>query len=325
MQGFRKIDTDRWEFANEGFLRGKRHLLKNIQRRKSPGSQHTGSSSGSSSAVEGEVEKLRMEKRAMMQEVIELQQQHRGTVQHMEAVNEKLQAAEQRQKQMVSFLAKVFQNPKVLSRLQQMKEQRGITSPRTMKKFVKHQPHNPEPSMEGQIVKYKPELEETGVNMSVGSDSIPFSDELEMTEQLLITEDLAGEGVFGLETKDPTFKGKNIASSPPEAMPEYLVSFPDESGKEKNTPELVSAELESIMVKEEEVWSMGFEASAGLPSSSHEFWGNLGSYTDSAISDMWDIDPLHATTISGIDQWLGDDSPYGQPEPRDDTSKKSDH
>ncbi|XP_019179577.1 PREDICTED: heat stress transcription factor A-3 isoform X3 [Ipomoea nil] len=315
MQGFRKIDADRWEFANEGFLRGKRQLLKHIQRRKSPGGggcsqQHTG-------GVEGEVEKLRKEKRVMMQEVIELQQQQRGTVQHMEAVNEKLQAAEQRQKQMVSFLAKVFQNPKVLARLQ---EQRTIAaSARTMKKkFVKHQPHNnPEPSMEeGQIVKYKPQVvEETNMSTSM---PMPFSDE----HEYLAEEE---EGVFGL---DPIFKGKNVASSPP---PEYLVSFPGdqcESGKENNIPELVPAELESIMVKEEEIWNMGFQASAGMPSSSHELWGNLGSsYTDIAISDMWDIDPLHTTTSSGIiEQWLGDDSPLAQPQPqpRDDNSKKSD-
>ncbi|KAL0344754.1 UNVERIFIED_CONTAM: Heat stress transcription factor A-3 [Sesamum radiatum] len=144
--GFRKIDTDKWEFANEGFIRGQRHLLKNIQRRKAPHSQQIGSSSGSSdeaakAAMEGEIERLRKERSSMMQEVVELQHQQRGTFQHMEMVNEKLQAAEKWQKQMVSFLGKIFQNPSFLARLRETGEQKGITSPRTMRKFVKHQAH----------------------------------------------------------------------------------------------------------------------------------------------------------------------------------------
>lgn len=344
IQGFRKIDADRWEFANEGFLRGKRHLLKYIQRRRS---HQAGSSSGSSAeggkGTMDEIEKLRKEKSLMMQEVIELQQQQRGTVQQMETVNEKLQAAEHRQKQMVSFLAKVFQNPTFLDRLQQMKEQGKITSPRTMRKFIKHQPHDPsreESSMEGQIVKYRPDFQDRATYFE-SSDFNPFADQqlpetglgaeamsskggtvasegLTMAHELLKSPDQVIEGASNFNPEDSHFKGKNIASPQLEVMPEYFSSFPEELGKEKNIAGFSTPGIDS-MVKEEEVWSMGFEASAGMSSAGAELWGSLSNYVpdfgvSSGLSDLWDIDPLQAAGSSGVDNWPDDESPFGQSE-----------
>ncbi|MCD7468630.1 heat stress transcription factor [Datura stramonium] len=344
IQGFRKIDADRWEFANEGFLRGKRHLLKNIQRRKS---HQAGSSSGSSAeagkAAVDEIEKLKKEKSLMMQEVVELQQQQRGTVQQMEAVNEKLQAAEQRQKQMVSFLAKVFQNPTFLARLQQMKEQGKITSPRTMRKFIKHQPHDPrqeESSMEGQIVKYRPDfqdlatsfessdfnpvvdqqLPETGLGveaMSSKGDTVA-SKGLIMAHELLKSPDRVIEGASNFNPEGSHFKGRNVASPQLELIPECYASFPEELGKEKNISGFLAPGIGS-MVKEEEAWSLGFEASAGMSSTGAELWGSLSNYVpdfgvSSGLSDLWDIDPLQAAGSSGVDNWPDDESPFGQSE-----------
>ncbi|KAH0637848.1 hypothetical protein KY289_037763 [Solanum tuberosum] len=343
--GFRKIDADRWEFANEGFLRGKRHLLKNIQRRKS---HQAGSSSGSSAeAGKGtmdEIEKLRNEKSLMMQEVVELQQQQRGTVQQMESVNEKLQAAEQRQKQMVSFLAKVLQNPTFLARVRQMKEQGEITCPRTMRKFVKYQPHGPDgvgsSSMEGQIVKvrsdfqdlaacfespdFNPVVDQQLPETGLGAEAMPFeggtvaSEGLTVAHELFNCSDREIGGASFFNPEGSHFKGKNVASLQLEVMPEYFASFPEEMGKEKNISGFSSPAIGS-MVKDEELWSMGFEASAGMPSAGTELWDSLSSYVpdfgvSSGLSDLWDIDPLQAAGSSGVDKWPADGSPFGQSE-----------
>ncbi|KAK4730811.1 hypothetical protein R3W88_023799 [Solanum pinnatisectum] len=343
--GFRKIDADRWEFANEGFLRGKRHLLKNIQRRKP---HQAGSSSGSSAeAGKGtmdEIEKLRNEKSLMMQEVVELQQQQCGTVQQMESVNEKLQAAEQRQKQMVSFLAKVLQNPTFLARVRQMKEQGEITGPRTMRKFVKHQPHGPDgvgsSFMEGQIVKVKSEFQDLAAcfespdfnpvvdqqlpETGLGAEAMPFeggtvaSEGLTVAHELFNCSDRERGGASFFNPEGSHFKGKNVASPQLEVMPEYFASFPEEMGKEKNISGFSSPAIGS-MVKDEELWSMGFEASAGMPSAGAELWDSFSSYVpdfgvSSGLSDLWDIDPLQAAGSSGVDKWPADGSPFGQSE-----------
>ncbi|XP_057460073.1 heat stress transcription factor A-3-like [Actinidia eriantha] len=347
--GFRKIDTDKWEFANESFLQGKKYLLKSIQRRKSPqGSQigiHVASSAELGKAgLEGEVERLRREKGLMMQEVVELQQQHRGTVQHIEAVNKKLQEAEQRQKQMVSFLEKLFQNPGFLERLRQ-KDQPAITSPRTIRKFLKHQQHEPpklQSSTEGQIAKYRPELGNLTINPSVFHiPDFPLQDtvvnlcsksEESPVCELLNSQGQVSEGISSLGNENPLFKGKSVVIPQEEVPPDYLVSFPDDLTKEKNFPEILSPGIECI-VKQEDIWSFGFEAGAGMSSSSNELWGNLGNYDvldfGTSLSDIWDLGFLQAPESSGVGKWPGDESPFDElhsqlGQPKDGSSKKPD-
>ncbi|KAI3743503.1 hypothetical protein L1987_61213 [Smallanthus sonchifolius] len=143
--GFHKIDPDKWEFANRSFLRGNRHLLKNIQRRKSNPST-SANEEFNNMLMEAEIERLQKEKTEMMQQVVELKNESIETRQYMESVKEKLEAEEHKQKQMVSFLAKMFESPTFVSSIRGKNEEMlRISSPRTTRKFVKHQPHEQDP------------------------------------------------------------------------------------------------------------------------------------------------------------------------------------
>eukprot|EP00268_Persea_americana_P012933 TRINITY_DN1557_c0_g1_i1.p1 TRINITY_DN1557_c0_g1~~TRINITY_DN1557_c0_g1_i1.p1 ORF type:complete len:449 (+),score=105.85 TRINITY_DN1557_c0_g1_i1:554-1900(+) len=131
--GFRKIDPDRWEFANDEFLRGQRHLLKNIYRRKpihSHSQQHNqaqGSSSGVLSEaekqeLEDEIEKLKRDRNVLLLEMQQHTQQQRGMDLQMQSLEERLHLMELRQRQMMAFLKRIAQKPGFLSNLMEQSE-----------------------------------------------------------------------------------------------------------------------------------------------------------------------------------------------------------
>ncbi|KAF7818742.1 Heat stress transcription factor A-3 [Senna tora] len=361
--GFRKIDTDKWEFANEGFKRGKRHLLKNIQRRRSLQSQQIGTYIGPSEAgkseLEVEIERLRKERSMLMQDVVDLQQQQRRTVHQAGEVNQRLQTAEQRQKQMVSFLAKLFQNPAFLARLKQKKERIDIDSPRVRRKFVKqhHETGTSDSVKEGQIVKYQPDwrnitnpsetsvinpssIEQSSDYLSQGiprelssiaenlTSQVENVASVEMTavHETMATREIIGEGSSSTGPEDPRFKGKNVLSLDQEVIAEYFVSFPDDLTREKSLSTFYPSETESI-IKEEDIWNPDFDVSGATSSSGNELWGNPINYevpefgVTGGMSDIWDVSYMPETGNLGIDNWPTEEFSLNETETQADRPK----
>ncbi|XVF88776.1 hypothetical protein PTKIN_Ptkin19aG0078800 [Pterospermum kingtungense] len=126
--GFRKIDSDRWEFANEGFQGGKKHLLKNIKRRSRYfNKQQQGvmcvNKSPSNMGLEAEIEVLKKDHSALQLEVLKLRQQQEESNDQLSVVEEKIRFAECRQQQMCNFFAKLVKYPNFVQHLIQKRKQ----------------------------------------------------------------------------------------------------------------------------------------------------------------------------------------------------------
>lgn len=132
------MNPDRWEFANEGFLRGQKHLLKNIRRRKTSNNSNQVQQPQSSQqqsldnccievgryGLDGEMDSLRRDKQLLMMELVRLRQQQQSTKMYLTLIEEKLKKTESKQRQMMSFLARAMQNPDFIQQLVEQKEKR---------------------------------------------------------------------------------------------------------------------------------------------------------------------------------------------------------
>lgn len=129
LQGFRKIDADKWEFANDSFIRGQKHLLRNIRRRKAPSQPLPQQQTVVGPCLElgrfgqdSEVDRLRRDKQVMMMELVKLRQQQQNTRAYIQQMEFRLQGTEKKQQQMMRFLARAMQNPDIIHQLVQQKQ-----------------------------------------------------------------------------------------------------------------------------------------------------------------------------------------------------------
>ncbi|WCJ27258.1 heat shock transcription factor A4A [Euphorbia peplus] len=120
--GFRKVDPEQWEFANEDFIRGQPHLMKNIHRRKPvhshslqnlqlQGHGYNPLSDSERQSLKDDVERLKHEKETLIMELQRHERERQGFEMQMRTLKEKLQQMEKRQQNMVSFVGQVLQKP----------------------------------------------------------------------------------------------------------------------------------------------------------------------------------------------------------------------
>ncbi|KAK7848014.1 heat stress transcription factor c-1 [Quercus suber] len=107
----RKVDPDKWEFANEWFLRGQKHLLVNIVRKKHNRSSYS----------QGKNEEL-VEDEDLVMEIARLKKEQKAMEDELEGMKKRLEATEKRPKQMMAFLHKVAENPDILPNLMFQRE-----------------------------------------------------------------------------------------------------------------------------------------------------------------------------------------------------------
>uniref|UniRef100_A0A7C9ADR4 HSF-type DNA-binding domain-containing protein n=1 Tax=Opuntia streptacantha TaxID=393608 RepID=A0A7C9ADR4_OPUST len=121
--GFRKIDPEQWEFANDDFVRGQPHLMKNIYRRKPVHSHSLNNLHGhvnSNPLTETErqkykddIERLKREREMLLLESQSQRQEEQGLETLVQSLRERLQSMEQRQHHLVSCFARVLQKPEL--------------------------------------------------------------------------------------------------------------------------------------------------------------------------------------------------------------------
>ncbi|CAJ1939064.1 unnamed protein product [Sphenostylis stenocarpa] len=129
--GFRKIHPERWEFANDEFVKDQKHLLKNIHRRK-PIHSHSHPPGTlvdpERAAFEEEIEKLSREKTSLESNIHNFRQHQSTTKLQLEDFLQRLDGTEKRQKQLLNFFEKALQNPSFVEHLSRKIESMDLSA-----------------------------------------------------------------------------------------------------------------------------------------------------------------------------------------------------
>jgi heat shock transcription factor, other eukaryote len=121
VQGFRKVHPDRWEFAHESFLRGQTHLLPRIVRRKKRSASCSTTGGGAASIGDAhhhhhEGDEEEDDREALAEEVQRLRQEQAAIGEELARMSRRLQATERRPDQLMSFVARLAEDPDGVTR-----------------------------------------------------------------------------------------------------------------------------------------------------------------------------------------------------------------
>ncbi|KAI3814479.1 hypothetical protein L1987_14119 [Smallanthus sonchifolius] len=140
---FKKIDSDRWEFANESFQKGKKHLLREIKRRTTNQTQITQKQAEfrqeqqqqqqscvhqTNSAIELELKMLKKERITLGQEILNMKQQQEKTEKHLEIAQERMIRMEFNHQKLLVFMSKAYMNPVFVKLLQHLVQKQNTGS-----------------------------------------------------------------------------------------------------------------------------------------------------------------------------------------------------
>ncbi|KAJ0799784.1 putative transcription factor HSF-type-DNA-binding family [Helianthus annuus] len=171
--GFKKVDPDHWEFANEWFLRGQVHLLKNIGRKRQNNTRSKHSPNIQTRGGGGDEEDD--EESMISMEIAKLKREQKALEQELEDMNKRLEATERRPEQMMALLCKVAEDPDILQRmmLEKVHRSKRLTDKNKQRRLIT--PQMPQSSSSNTTVPIKDENNEECYPIT-GSDRVSSED-----------------------------------------------------------------------------------------------------------------------------------------------------
>lgn len=267
--------------------------------------------------MDPELHTLRREKNALLEEVARLKQEHLQTIEQMSTLNHRLESAEDRQRQMVSFLAKLLQNPSFVRKLKLHREKKEIDSTRVKRKFLKHVPHGSVESGESSSQHAGESGSYFAVSSPMATTTSVHDDITELQNFLLEDDDLN----FGMDSENTGLEGTDAADDIGELIQGFdtqeeldlgsgaeLLEMPPASGPLARDPTIGRFKGKNVLCPGLDATSSEGDCLSPLPDNmgllSGTMLGTAGSMMAADDEQIWGVDASAAlqSSCSGTSQ-----------------------